>query len=369
MRYDNPLASTMPSLYDFQFGQNKREMLSLSGSKHNLQPKQNCDTWNPTVRFGLSPSSIVAEDYELNGEQCGDEWDTNCLRNLRPPGGQSPLNPGNSPLNAIEAAMVATLRQDIADDVYRIAYFGDKDLASKITSGAISLAGMTPEQRVNFTAMMSVANGWWPEIEARTLTSNVAGKIAYVDSNDGTYAGNATLAVNVTDFLDQMRMSSSLVLRNWRYGRPAIERPKFLVQSGIFRAYKRYLQGLGTEAANQFILNGETVPGVLQYDGQLVIEVPEWDMYDAETGQMSTTTGLSLRQRALYIADMNLAGLANLTPIASYPEAGLIVQRSPVLRDKGKVFMYANMGFGFGVAQPQLVTAAYNSSTTFDVTP
>lgn len=363
VRYDNPVQSVLP-IYDFMFGQNKRKMLHLTSSKYNLGPKTNCDTWNPSPRMGLRPEDIIACDFELNGEQCRDEFDAACLRNLRAEGGQDPATANAPALTAIEAAMIATLRQDLSDDIFRIAHFGDPNTQELVNDGIINLSGMSALEQERFIRQQSTCSGWWAELIARTQTQNAAARVAYVDSNDGTVAGNATLPANVTDFLDQLRYSSSQVLKNWQYNRGLNQRAKYLVQSGIFRALKQYYRSLGTELAHQFIINGEAVPGVLEYDGNLVIEMPEWDMYDNETGNIQPN-GLSYVQRALFIADGNLSGLINMRELAGFPGSGLIIQASPLLKDKGKRYIYADFALGFGIAQPALVTAAYNSSRNF----
>ena len=369
VKYDNILQSRMP-VYEFMYGKDKHKFLHLVDPKYNLQPKTNCDTWNPTGGFTMRPEEIVVSDWELNMQQCKDEFDEGCLRNLRPDGGQNPINSTTPALNALEAAMLMSIRRQLGNDIFRVAHFGRKDIADLISDGSITLTSLTPEERVRFTAMMGVADGWWAELEARTLTSIQSARVAYVDSNDGTYVGNATVPANAPDFLKQLASSSDPVLRMWKYQNPsATARPKYLVQSGIFNAYKSYLQGLGVESSFTLVVNGETIPGVLVYDGYLVIEMPEWDMYDIETGNYNFTTGLSKIQRALFIADGNLAGLLNARPVSGFENSALIVQRSPLLKDKGKTYIYADMGMGFGIVQPKLVTVSYNSSQTFDVTP
>jgi ABC-type arginine transport system ATPase subunit len=110
-----------------------------------------------------------------------------------------------------------------------------------------------------------------------------------------------------------------MILKNWNRNRTAAEYPLYMVQGGIFQAYRTYLQSLGTEMANVLILNGEMVPGVLMFEGYRVVEIPEWDMYDAETGNYNESTGHSNIQRALFTAPENLTGLARLVRMAVIP--------------------------------------------------
>jgi len=212
---------------------------------------------------------------------------------------------------------------------------------------------------------MEVCSGWWDEIMSRSYSSDPHQKIRYVDSNDGTVSGNATNPANVVPFLRQLRMSSSQILKNWNRNRSRNDWPVYAVQSGIFNALRQYYQSLNYEAVYSIIVDGEPVTGMLTLDGYVVAEIPEWDMYDAETGNMDETTGFSKKQRAIFTAKENLTGLTNVRSLDVAPGSGLVIQQSPLLRDKGKKYMYYAFGMGFGVAQPQLMTASWNSSDTY----
>jgi hypothetical protein len=186
-----------------------------------------------------------------------------------------------------------------------------------------------------------------------------------VDSNDGTVAGNALNPANIADYLRDLRNKSSMILKSWNRNKPMAEYPMYMLQGGLFQAYRTYLQSLGTEMANMLIIDGEAVPGVLMFEGYRVIEIPEWDMYDYETGNYNETTGQSNIQRAIFSAPENLTGLANMRDVEMMPGSGLVVQVDPIIKNKGKKYMYYAFGMGFGVAQPQLMTASWNSSESF----
>lgn len=358
--YDNPLQRQLRVAY-FEFGKDKLRMLHLSKPGNMLQPKSNCDTWNPTVRLGLRPDEIAVSDFEMNGEQCSDEFDAGCLRNLQ---GNNPSDPSqmSTQMTALEAAIALQVRRGLTDDIYKIAYFGNTAFS------AASFTHMTPDAAANMERMLTVTDGWWAELTARVTTTNAAQKVAYVNSNDGTLSGNAINPSNVTSYLQQLKTSSNPVLRYWNLNKPIQDRPMYLVQGGIFNALKKYYRSLGTELAHAFTISGEVIPGVLEFDGHLVVHVSEWDMFDYECNNIQTTTitvNESKTQRALFVAKENLTGLANVGNIEGYAQSGLIIQTSPLVKDKGKKWMFFRIGLGFGIAAPQLVTASYNSSTTF----
>lgn len=364
LTYENPVQSNL-GLYKFEFGRDKMRMLHFRKTKYTLQPKSNCKTWNPNVRLGLRADEIGVEDYELNAEQCLDEYDEGCARNLRGnPNEIQRIQESNPVLDEIDAATIMLLRESMKDDFYRIAYFGNKNFGALLDAGYYA-PNLSPMEKENLVAMMEVTNGWWGEIEARVHETDEFAKVRYVDSNNGTGDGNAINPANVTDYLDQLRASSHIILLNWHRNKPISERPKFVVQGGIFNAYKKYLKALGTEAAHKFIMEGETITGVLEYDGFLVVENPDWDMWDTEMGMWDKMNNRSKIQRALFTANENLCGLFNMRSLENFPESALVIQTSPLVRDKGRKDMYASFGLGFGVAQPVLMTASWNSSQDF----
>ena len=364
--YDNPIQRQIGAAR-FVFGRDKYRMLHMSKPGNMLAPRSNCDTWNPTVRVGLRPDEIAVCDFELNGEQCHDEFEEGCLRNIGVgPNPSSPGNPNTPELNAIEGAIVSQVRAGLTDDIYKIAWFGDTSFA-----GTYDLNHLNNDHRNNLETMLDTCDGWWKELRARTTTTNVAQKVVGVDSNGGTASTNALLPANITGFLKQMRLSSNPILRFWNLNKPITERPIYMLQSGLFNALEEFYENTGVSEAHQFIIDGAPVPGVLTFNGFLVVQVAEWDMFDNEIGNIQTTgawAGQSKTQRALFIARENLTGVANVQSIENYPGSGLVIQRSPYIKDKGKLAMFARLGLGFGIAAPQLVTVGYNSSTTYAAT-
>lgn len=367
VEHDNPFINRL-GLWRTEFGKTKMRMSHLRVNRNNLRPRSNCETWNPTVRYGLTPDSIQVTDYELNGEQCPDEFDAQCLREMRAPlGAGAPTFGGTPELDALRGAMVRILARSLSSDIAKVASFSDSDIRAKVKSGLYASTPYAddPKQAEALYLMLEQQDGIWTEIEARTQSSNPDAKIAYVDSNDGTQAGNATRPENVTDFFDSMIAAATPQLQGWfDQTNPVFGMPVFIVQNGIFQAYKKYLRSQNLESAYKLSMEGEIVRDVLEHDGYLVFNERNWDMYDAELGRVGLD-GKSKVQRALFTVPGNLTLLANMNSLESQPGTGLILQQSPLIKDKGKTWIYASYGLGVGVAQPDLMVAAYNSSTTF----
>lgn len=368
--YDNIFQRTL-GLYKFVIGVTKLKMLHLSRPGFNLQPKSGCDTWNPTVKLGLRPFEIGSKEYEVNGEQCPDEWDEGCLRNLKNSADELVRLDGrtNKTYNAMQAAIALQIRAGVSDDFYRIAEFGDEDFAAKVTAGFYDLSGYDPKMQAQIIAQQSHQNGWWSEIQARASepTSNRFGRIRYVDTNDGTVNGNAMNPANIAAYLLQMRASADPLLGMWTYQMPGsnVATPIYELSGGLFDALLAYYRSLGTEMANALIINGLTVPNATTFDGWPVIRKNEWDYYQFEVGRFNAATGKAKTQYARLSVPQNLCGVAHMTTLEGQPSASLIIEKDPSVKAKGKSYIYGSYGIGFGIAQPVLMVAGYNSSDSY----
>ena len=367
----NPLQNAL-GLWKWIMGKDKARMLHLSVNRNNLQKRTNCNGWNPTVSAGINGETIEVTDFELNGEQCPDEFDEGCLRELASPmGNASSYFRGTAEQRALLAAIVQGLARSLSNDIYNICYFGDKNIRAKTAAGFYGENPYPddPKQREQMFSMLEQMDGIWAEIYGRVASTNERGGIAYVDTNNGTIIGNATRPENVVDFFRSMKAKAKPQLRQWRdTTNRTFQKPVFLVQEGIFEAYKEFLRTQQNEIGHQFILDGSPVEDVLRFDGHLVILVPEWEMHDAEMGRISTdgqNAGYSNNQRALFTVLGNFTGVANMSNIEGSANTALAVEQPEGIQYKGKVFMYAAYGFGVGIAQPDLMVAGYSSNPDF----
>ena len=359
----NPLQNQF-NMFRIITGKTKARMTHMQVNENNLQPKAPCGVWNPTPRFGLRPEEIQVTDYELNGEQCPDEFDVACLREMRRPLGEGtiPTFGGTPYMDKFKAAMIRLLARSLGNDIYKVVEFSDVNIREKVAAGFYGELPYPndPAARERMFVMLEQQNGIWSEIEARVRSTNDRARIGYVDTNDGSAAGNATRPENVTDFFDEMIAQASPELQGW-YDQtsPGTGKPFFRVSGNIFQAYKSYLRSMNTEMAHRMIIEGTAVRDALEYDGYAVLHISEWDKFDGTMGRRGSIA------RAQFTVSENMTILANMNGTDAQPGSGLVVQQSPLLKDKGIFWMYADYGLGMGIAQPELMVAAYNSSTTF----
>lgn len=366
VNYDNVMQRTL-GLYKFVFGQNKWNMLHLNRPKAMLQPKTNCETWKPFSGFRLRPHQIQACEFEINGDACHDQFDADCLKNLR--AATDERNRLSSTIDAIDMAMILQIRMGLVDDMFRVAWFGNENFGQMVDNGTYTPQDYDNKSVSRLTDMMEHCNGWWSEIDARTrMNTDDPGRIRYVDTNNGTTTGNAMRAENIANYLRQLRAKSDTLLKFWNINRPANEWPAYWLQKGLFDALVKYYEAQGYSGRNsdarQFEIEGLNSQTALMFEGYPVFMVPEWTMFDNEMGHMGTN-GYSKTQRAIFSARENLCGITNASTLEGRPQSSIVVQESPLLKDKGKKYIYGALSYGFGIAQPKLMTVGWNSSENF----
>lgn len=359
----NVITPDLP-LYEVVEADHKVSMTHLEVQDDFLQPKTNCATWNPTVRFSTRPSEFLITDYEVNGELCPSEFDSGVGRILTDRGTDSlRVTPGGTPeLNELEQGMVLMLQNSLQNNVFQNLWFSDLNFGTVDQNwGTSDLTALDPDSRARLTTTISQQNGIWDEL----LAYEANGQIPYVDSNDGTAANNALLPANITDFFKTMIRAGSAQLRQWMRSRTnPNERPMIFVQPGLFSAYEDYLESLGQEAAYSNIVDGVN-PNILRYKGFNIVNMPEWDMFDIKTGRWNPATNESFYQRALLTVPRNITVGVSAKPLAGSPGSGLVIQQSTDIRDKGVKWMYYTLGLGGSFAHENLCVVAYNSSNTY----
>ena len=363
----NPFSAGGDGLFKTVNGLHKYKMLHMAVPQDVLVPESDCETWSPSAKTFVSDDSIECAYFEVNESMCPDEYLASCLRNISSAGKrvQDIMIRSTTPISEITAALVAGIQTAIGSSIYKVGMFGDPNFGTGSYHSASDvnyLAHRSSAEKTRLVNMLQQGEG------IDTILRRRAGnnQVAYVDTNDGTLAGNMTLSTNIRDFLVQMRLQSSDSLQYWNEISGGLGNAGYYLQYGLYRAYIDYLQTLpGGSDNHRFIVDGTPVPGVYEFEGYPVIHWRDADVFDAQIGLKDSATGYSLNQRALFTVPENLTLLTNVQNAAGIENAGLIIQQSPLIREKGKLDMFMTLGIGAGIAHNELVTYGFNSSTTY----
>lgn len=346
-------------------GVHRYRPLHLTMPQDVLVPQSGCETWSPSAKSYVTGSSIECTYMEVNETLCGDEFTASCLHTLASKQKEiRDLMVNNAALTPITAALIITLQAAIGSSMYKYAWFADPNIGTGSYHSAASVdysLNRTSADRTRFLTMMGLGSGI--DTILRNLTGS--GRVAYVDTNDGTLAGNATLATNINDFLVEMRLQSSDVLQYWHDYNPGMGMPAYYLQGGLWQAFMNYIKSLpGSSEHYRFILNGTPVPGAYEFDGYPVFRWTDPDMFDASIG-LKGANGHSLNQRAMFTIPGVPTLVSNLNDPNNLETQGLMIQESPLIREKGRTDMYMSLGIGAGIVHRDLITYGYNSSTTY----
>lgn len=330
-----------------------------------LIPQTGCEVWNPSAAAYVTSDKIQCEYMEVNKTLCGDEFIAKCLHNIASKKKEiTDLMVNQKNLTPITASLVLGLKAAIGSSVFKMGWFGDPNIGTSSYHSAdfVDYAHRrSSDQRARFLTMMQQNEG------IDTLLRRRAGnkQVAYVDTNNGTATGNATLPTNIDDFLVEMRLKSSDVLQYFDQYAPGAGMPGYWLQGGLWNAFMKYLKSLpGGSDNHRFIVDGTPVPGVYEFDGYPVVKWNDPDMFDTSMG-LKGDNGHSLNQRAIFAAPNVPTLITNLNDANGITGQGLLIQESPLIREKGRTDMYMSLGVGSGIAHNELITYAFNSDTDY----
>lgn len=320
---------------------NKASFLSLSGPKHILQSRKNGCTFNPKGQLTNEITDVTMCPVEVNMEICPDSlWDS-CFEQI--------LGVGNG----INDFFATPEGDQLLMHIMELVYTGlGNSYADLVQFGKHPLIAAA-----NAANSYTVGQGEWNDY--RDQQASCTGLITLVDALKAAGLPNyqytiatADLSPNGLEFtgdamglIDQVinaapgELATFLEARGSKgeYGicsvSPSIYNrleEQFMTTYGVISEGYRYrVSGMQTS------LNGtNTLPGVLLYKGVWVTRRNDWKKFDLITG---TTTHRALLQAP------GVLGLAHdVADIKQFGGQGLVLQRSPDIRDKGKISMITN---------------------------
>lgn len=353
------LATNANDVYSFlpvdRFG--KAKLMGITTPRHLLQGRTNCKTWNPKGKAYTTVDRVGSMAIEYNGEQCGDDLASECFEALLA-AGTSKLDMTASPeANQLLEMLLQNIYTGLNDSTHDLAWFSrHPEIETANTDGSWDTANWTTQEWADFYGQQFATDddgnqikGWLTLIDEEKAAGTPHLDTEFVDGDfddtTGAYTGS-DIEAEFVKAINQVHPHFLPVVRRRRGNVGA----SFLVSLSVFDAYKRALiadHGAITEGY-QLKVNGEVVPGVLMYDGLPVIAMDEWEYMDRMLGIRS--------HRILLTANGNLGLSHGVTPLPQGQNVGLRLQRSPVLKDKGRIDMYATFRLGAFIADTNMMS-------------
>lgn len=218
----------------------------LNRPKRFLQSNDVCG-FTPKGKMQLTSRKIEVKRMKVNLQFCIDELFDTCLERITGAGNDIKKMDATARLKQLKAAMMEQIQQGLVDDIFAIVHFGKK-------------TNTIPD--ADLQAFFAMINGLWEDIFADVAANNTPATTGV--------SGVALSPGDSVELFEDTYGDAKLPLKRFKKSELV-----YKVTSTVYENYRKYLQMLGTELANTFLIDG--VPAGLMYNGIPVIEYPDWD--------------------------------------------------------------------------------------------
>ncbi len=332
---------------------------SFSLPKHLFSSRKNGCTWNPKGGVRLNVESFPTCPIEYNGTQCPDAWYGDCFERLFSPGNGVTDMAGTPEGQTVLAATMRRVYQGLGNSFFSLYNFANHPLITDANTGGFYRAGI--EEWTDYVDQMTSGScgGLITQLDelANAGTTGFTVKIADADiSAAGKFTGSfETLIQTLIDSASpELReaIASGVTMANGQILYPVV-----MASASIFEAYKGYLKATyGTnELAYRYMIEGvdgvtPLTRNILMWDSLPVIR---WDA----NSEFDSIVGTQSHRLAIVMPGV-FGVLHNVDNLNEWEGMGLIMERSPLLRDKGRVDMFTSLRWGAGIADPKYVAMA-----------
>lgn len=335
----------------------KAKFSKLTQPKHTLQSKKDCENWNPKGTMRFIPEETAVYGYEHMSEHCNDVF-ADCMRYVKGTGSRINDITATAEGRALLQMMLDNISLSIGNSIFDVVSYSNSDVITD--SDANSWFAVTPDEWTDFKDQQTAtaARGHITLMEDLKAAGNTNFN-ATLDSNDFNAAGafiGGTTDADIVALFNRIKATGSnhlfASIKRANFGQQAI----FLVSRSLYEAYEDYILTTYNQIPSvyQFFLNrgtsAEPTQGVLMFKGHPVVCMDEWAEFDRITG---VTT-----HRIAITAPGNLGVGYDVQPLNQFGGAGLQVQVSPLLKDKGKAYMYTALELGATIVDPDLMAHA-----------
>lgn len=346
----------------------KGRFASLSTPKHLLSNRKNGCTWDPkgNVRLGIDEFPTCPVEY--NGEQCPDIFYGTCFERLFAPGSNTPMT-DSAEAQAVLRELLEQIYLGLGNSFFNLYNFANHPII----------------EEVNTTKKYVVDEVEWVDYYDQQMSADCGGLITQLDllADNPIYAKYYNLQIaegasginlttndydgDITDLLRSLEKAASPKLRiainqGVQISGAGRRFPVILLTDPEYLALEKYYADMapGNELAYKFMLeleDGTTqlMPNMLRWKKMPVIRWEAFTEFDAITGVKS--------HRAAIVAPGSWGVLGNVDQLENrlFSGAGLAVQESPLLKDKGKIYMFTTFRWGAAIADAEMCVMASNT--------
>lgn len=238
---------------------------------------------------------------------------------------------------------VNTSVEAIGSDFSEISWLGNHPIiATTVSADPLSLGGTITAA---ITATLSVADGWFKQIDALKTVSypHINNDILSGDMNGDLYIGDAIALVQEMKTKAKPKFASALAAL-----KEGAQYPILFVTGGIFNRLKEQIIAANPSLASTlcWVMNGKlaaemgielvnsTTWNAFHYDGNIIVNRPDWDASAQEIG--------FYHHRALLVIPGTLGIAIDVEEMEAYGGMGLSIVKSPTPTDGGAYFLETN---------------------------
>ena len=341
----------------------KGRFASLSTPRNMFTSRRSCQ-WNPKSGLRMSITEFNTCPIEWDGEQCTDAI-SDCFERLFGNGVGVESFYSTAEGQQLLALLMERVNLGLGNSFFDLYNFSNHPIISEVnTLGTYAADVETWTDYVDQMVNDEGCGGLITLLDALRADGNpyYTGLISNADINEttGEFTGD------IQDLLESLIASASPDLKTAMKSGVALGggvrvKPVILLTSYEFTALRRFLQSSGSanEASWYFMLKGEDGVAmidhnVLMYNGLPVIEWDACNSFDAVTGCQS--------HRAAIVMPGVMGILSNVPSLeqSQYNGMGLVMQESPLIKDKGKIYMHTALRWGAGIADSNFIVMKSN---------
>lgn len=354
------IAKNSLGLYSFaRAGRNgKVRFASLTTPRHLFQSRKSC-VWRDKGKISMNSSEFTLSPIEYMGSQCPDSL-YGCMEGIFGTGNQVKNILGTAEGMGFFSQFLDRVYMGLGNSFYDLVSWGQHELITEADAGDWYTVNdeewdAYTDQQENVSGHMALVD----DLKTEGLTNFcIPINLANISADRNSYIGT------VTDLFDEVLDAESPELKLAATSSlDASLKSILLVDKRLFKKYEDELitQWGNIPATLAYFMNGafckelgcistEAVPGMLKYNGHVVVRMDEWESFDTMVGVRTF--------RCMSVAPGVFGIGYDIDSIDQTSGFGLQVTQQMLAPFKGKVFMDTTFKVGTGILDENFIVNA-----------